>query len=65
MVAVTTPRAGQYFNVKRDGRYINAQIVRNAETIVYNRKRAESIEHTQHSASSAECPVAPESPSEW
>ena len=23
-------RAGQYFNVKRDGRYINAQIVRNA-----------------------------------
>ena len=30
MVAVTTPRAGQYFNVKRDGRYINAQIVRNA-----------------------------------
>ena len=30
MVTATTPRAGQYFNVKRDGRYINAQIVRNA-----------------------------------
>ena len=30
MVTATTPRAGQYFNVKCDGRYINAQIVRNA-----------------------------------
>ena len=30
MVTATTPRAGQYFNVKRDGRYTNAQIVRNA-----------------------------------
>ena len=59
----TLDARNKFFNATPEERMRTTKRFQEAETIVYKRKNAEGIEHTQHSASSAECPVVPQSPS--